>query len=152
MINAELNKKFQENYIKSLNVINKDEKKEYFIISNNDMALQKYSNTICIEDSFIDVLIATREYVLNGYRIVSHPLPASIRMIYSPVRSIIITKDNNIDDFSLEIIESSIEKYQTTIGKRNIDIKNKKDYEIIDLDLLESAIEENDFIMSSKNI
>lgn len=128
---------------------------DYLIITNNSLINTKFQKYDFVDGMFIDVLEKTREYILKGYRIISHPLPASIRMMYSPVRSILLSKvafsnDYNIDEPSLKIIEDSIKKYNLIIGKRLVDIKNIRDYEIIDYDLLNSAIKENDFIYSLK--
>ncbi len=88
----------------------------------------------------------TRDMVHSGYKIISYPLAASIRMMYSPSRSILISNESGkLDEVSLEIIDSSIEKYEMTMGKRNVDERHRKDYEIIDYDLIISAIRENDF-------
>ena len=47
-----------------------------------------------------------------------------------------------IDENSLNLIEDSIEKYKMTMKNRNIDFKNLSDYELVDLMLVETALEE----------
>ena len=69
-------------------------------------------------------------------------MPASIRMVFSSVRSIVIEDENCFDENSVLIIEESIDKYNLTMKNRNVDFKNVKDYEIVDLTLVESALEE----------
>lgn len=92
----------------------------------------------------------TKKLIESGHKIISYPLAASIRMIYSPVRSILISsKTDLIDDLSIETIDKGIEKYKITMGQREVDMKNISDYELIDCDLILSAIQENVFI---KNI
>lgn len=72
-----------------------------------------------------------------------------MRIMHSPVRSILMSNHvGSIDEESLEIIESSIEKYKISMGERTIDARNINDYELIDYELLKSAIRENDFINS----
>ena len=69
-------------------------------------------------------------------------MPASIRMVFSSIRSIVIDDEKTFDEDSILIIEEAIDKYNLTMKNRNIDFKNVKDYEVVDLMLVESAIEE----------
>ena len=81
----------------------------------------------------------------KGYLAVSHPLPASIRMILSPVRSVIMVDsytDQNLYNKTLEIVENSIISYTNTMGIRKPDYKNIEDYKIIDKNLLYSSFDE----------
>ncbi len=110
----------------------------YKILTNNKLVEETYKNTEFIDGDFIDVLLKTRDYVHLGASIVQHPLPASIRMMYSPVRSIII-KTNSPSEDSILLIESAIEKYNVTMGERKPDYNNKEDYMQIDLTLLNTA-------------
>lgn len=113
----------------------------YKIITNNKKVYNAYSDVEFVEGSFRDVLMKTRDYVHLGYSLVQHPLPASIRMIFSPVRTIIIIDVEN--DFPSSImIENAIEKYDLTMGKREPDMVNEEDYKALDLSLTNSAIKE----------
>lgn len=120
---------------------------DYIIITNNELVKNTRENSVFVEGDYIDLLMKLRDYIHIGHKLISYPLGASIRMIYSPVKSVLISSDKGeFDENSLEILEGSIEKYKAIIGDRNIDYKNKGDYEIVDRELLDSAIEENDFI------
>ncbi len=110
----------------------------YKILTNNRLVEEAYPNTEFIDGDFIDVLISARDYAHLGASIVQHPLPASIRMMFSPIRSIIIDTDNPSEK-SIIIIESAIEKYNLTMGERKPDYENKEDYMQIDLTLLTTA-------------
>ncbi len=126
---------------------------DFLILTNNSKVESEFSNTVLVEGSFREVLIKAKEMVYEGHKIISYPLAASIRMMYSPTRSILISLEaNSLDERSIEIIDASIEKYDLTMGARSVDEKNKKDYEIIDYDLIISAIRENDFIKKTKKI
>lgn len=143
-----IDKKYTLSMYKNLD--SKDKDKDYIIVSNNKKVLDKFDNTISVNGEFIDVLNMTKKLIESGHKIISYPLAASIRMIYSPVRSILISsKTDLIDDLSIETIDKGIEKYKITMGQREVDMKNISDYELIDCDLLLSAIQENVFI---KNI
>ncbi len=112
------------------------------IVSNNSLVKEKFDCVEFVDGSYIDVLIATRDLIHKGCSLVSHPLPASIRMVFSSIRSIVIEESNNFDENSILIIEEAIDKYNLTMKNRKVDFKNVKDYEIVDLMLVESALEE----------
>lgn len=112
------------------------------IVSNNSLVKEKFDCVEFVDGSYIDVLIATRDLIHRGCSLVSHPLPASIRMVFSSIRSIVIEESNNFDENSILIIEEAIDKYNLTMKNRKVDFKNVKDYEIVDLMLVESALEE----------
>lgn len=113
---------------------------DVMIVTNNKRVLDTYAETMEVEGDFLDVLIRVRDLVHKGYRPINHPLPASIRMFYSPVRSIIVKKE--INDKSIEIIENSIANYRKTMGVRTPDHANYDDYEVIDKKLLTASMEE----------
>lgn len=119
---------------------------EGLVISNNRL-VNANCDSIKVDGLYIDVLYEVRKMIYEGHSLISYPLAASIRMILSPVRSILVSKEKKeVDTRSIDIIEDSINKYLTTLGKRNPDIKNIIDYETIDFELLKSAMEENNFI------
>lgn len=120
---------------------------DFTIVTNNTIVKDNYENIIFVEGDFFDVLLEVRNYIHLGHELISYPLGASIRMMYSPIRSILISKElKDIDENSIEVIENSIEKYKLTMGERNVDERNRRDYEVIDYELIKSAICENDFI------
>ena len=63
-------------------------------------------------------------------------------MVFSSIRSIVIDDEKTFDEDSILNIEEAIDKYNLTMKNRNIDFKNVKDYEVVDLMLVESALEE----------
>jgi hypothetical protein len=116
---------------------------KYRILTNNPSVAAKYENVMYIEGTVDEVLVKTRNLIQSGESLVTHPLPASIRMMYTPYRSVVIGQASGSSDFlQLEIVEESITKYRRIIEYRNVDIKNNKDYENLDLWLLESALHE----------
>lgn len=112
------------------------------IVSNNSLVKEKFDCVEFVDGNYIDVLTTARDLIHKGCSLVSHPLPASIRMVFSSVRSIVIEDENCFDENSVLIIEESIDKYNLTMKNRNIDFKNVRDYELVDLMLVESALEE----------
>ncbi|MDD4297523.1 MAG: GrdX family protein [Ruminiclostridium sp.] len=111
------------------------------IVTNNPLVKDKFSNVDFLEGTFEDVLIKSRDLIHQGYELVSYPLGSSIRMNYSPYRSIIIgIKKNCINFFHVETIENSIMQYRKLMDGRKIDYKNSEDYARIDMELLKAAL------------
>ena len=114
--------------------------KDFIIVSNNELIRDEYDNVQFVEGDFKDVLYAVRDLVHIGYRPITHPLPASIRMMLSPVRSILVADQTHPD--ALRVMEMSMDSYHRTLGQREPDYANRDDYEVIDRQLLQASIEE----------
>lgn len=113
------------------------------IVTNNPALRDNYENLIFVEGSYEDVLFKVRDLVHRGSELINHPLGASIRMFFSPYRSIIIREDVNEDkEFYINTIETSIESYKKQTEDRMTDVRNDEDYSLIDKQLLDSALEE----------
>ena len=116
----------------------------YRIVTNNPKVKDSYEDIVFVNGGFEDVLLKTRNLVHSGYELINHPLGASIRMFYSPYRSIIIAqKEEKINHIYVETIENSIENYRKNMEVRKPDIENKEDYSLIDFELLISALGEH---------
>lgn len=113
----------------------------YIIVTNNVAVKKNFDNVLFIEGTFDDVLIKVRDLVHQGVELISHPIGASIRMLFSPYRSIIVgDKHTKINSYHVETIESSIINYRNVNEGRKIDIENAKDYALIDVELLKASI------------
>jgi len=113
----------------------------HFIVTNNPEVKNIYDNVIFVNGSFEDVLIKVRDLTHEGVELISHPVGASIRMFYSPYRSIVVgEKKDKINPYHVETIESSITKYRAIMAGRNIDMKNAYDYALIDSELLMASL------------
>lgn len=113
------------------------------IITNNPVVAEKHDNVLFIDGSVEEILIKVRDLVHEGYELINHPLPASLRMMFSPVRSVIIgRKLEKMDVFSAEIIEDSLIKYKNHMDFRKTDYINRDDYQRLDQLLLQSALNE----------
>lgn len=117
----------------------------HYIVTNNPLVKNDYENIIFIDGSFMDVLIKTRDLVYLGHELINHPLGASIRMFYSPYRSIIVgDKPDVSNQYFMETIENGIENYKKHMEVREPDITNSEDYSVIDNELLISALKEHE--------
>ncbi|MDD4171634.1 MAG: GrdX family protein [Syntrophomonas sp.] len=111
------------------------------IITNNPLVAEKYENMFWIDGSVEETLVKVRDMVYQGYELVSHPLAASLRMLFSPYRSVIVGRKNEKLDFDhAQIIEDSIIKYKNHTDARKVEESNRDDYKKMDLLLLESAL------------
>lgn len=114
----------------------------YMLVTNNSKVDSDTLEVIRVQGLFLDVLEEARRLVHLGYRLEVSPLPASHRMLFSPTRTILLSKGQGPDQESLFLMEKELEKYKLTMGEREPDIRHLEDYEILDLDLFESALEE----------
>ncbi len=112
------------------------------LITNNTLI---ENPDIFVEGDYYSVLIKTRDLVYEGYELLTHPLFASIRMNFGPVRSLILSDEKKPvkeNEYSMTLIGESISKYQKLMGERKPDFAHREDYEKIDLDLLKQAQKE----------
>lgn len=113
----------------------------YLIVTNNVAVKKDFNNVLFIEGTFEDVLVKVRDLVHQGVELISHPIGASIRMLFSPYRSIIVGEKNiEINSYHVETIESSIINYRNVNEGRKKDIRNSDDYALIDVELLKATL------------
>ena len=114
---------------------------KYTIVTNNPMVEEKYKNIYFVQGSYEDVLVKVRDYVHEGFELISYPLGASARMFFSPYRSILIgEKNENINPEHIKIIENSILNYRKNTRLRKMDMVNVVDYALVDFKHLESIL------------
>lgn len=107
------------------------------------MVKKEYEDLYYVEGSYEDVLVKVRDLVYEGVELISHPLGASMRMLYSPYRSIVVGQNKKtIDPFHMEIIENSIMNYKKNLEARKIDWVHADDYALIDNELLKSTLKD----------
>lgn len=113
------------------------------IITNNPAVKEKFPDVFFVNGTPEEVLVKVRDLVHAGYELISHPLSASLRMMFSPFRTVILgKKEGRVDFLCAEVIEESISKYRKHMIHRDVDNVHRDDYKIIDLMLLESAMKE----------
>lgn len=114
----------------------------YQIITNNPVIESEFENVYFVEGDFQEVMVKVRDMVHQGYELISHPLGASIRIAFSPFRSIVIGQRNNkINPNHVEIIEGGIISLKNLTKGRVADRKNDDDYSLVDRELLISTLE-----------
>lgn len=112
------------------------------IVTNNFTVAENHEHAVFIEGNMNDFYKKVRDLVYEGHRLLTHPLPASIGMMHSPVRTVLLSDEKVFDQGSMQLISASIDKYQRLMGERILDDRNRRDFEVIDNDLLTSALNE----------
>lgn len=121
---------------------------KYKIVTNNPLVKKESNKLYFVDGSYEDVLIKVRDLVYQGFELVSHPLGASMRMLYSPYRSIVVgEKNETIDPFHIETIENSLMNYRKNLKNRKVDWVNAEDYALIDNELLKSTLKDLGLIL-----
>lgn len=95
------------------------------------------------EESDRDVLERVRNLVHQGHRVLTSPLSGSVKPWETPYRSIMVSRDrgNEVDYFSLDIMERALAILSTSKARpRTYPPSILKDFQVIDLSLIESAI------------
>ncbi len=115
------------------------------IITNNTDVMKSYPNCVVrLQDiSFMQVLKWARDMVHQGHTLLSHPLCGSLKPNETPYKSILLSADTKakVDDFSLGIIEYSIQKAAGfSVKERTLSDKVRSDFRFIDKCLIESAL------------
>lgn len=112
------------------------------IVTNNPRIQAPH---VLIEGDFRDVLLKARDLVYAGHRLMTHPLFASIRMMFSPIRTIVLSDRPAVSGphaGDSSVIAEAIDLYDRTMGIRNPDWKHADDYAMIDEALYLSAMDE----------
>ena len=112
------------------------------VVSNNP-TVDKID--IFVEGGYLDVLIRCRDLVYAGHQLLVHPLFASIRMMFSPLRTLMLSRETIAHEENRDseiLMAEAIEKYKQTLGQRTEDRAHFDDYAKVDKSLHEHAITE----------
>src|SRR6056297_3549459 len=117
------------------------------IITNNPLVIKKYKSSehkIINCDKIEDIFKSVRDLIHKGYILISHPLAGSVKPYLNPYRSILLKKSKKLDYKSLETYQNSYQKYQqfkeNKKNRKDLSDEILKDYQVIDLSLIESAL------------
>ena len=120
--------------------------KTYKVVTNNPLIREALESSIAVsyyaEDSHRDLLERVRDLVHSGYRILTHPLAGSVKPWETPYRSVMITTDREekTDMLSLEVIEQALFAIEKSETRPVLDEKVLKDFQLVDLSLIQSAL------------
>ena len=136
----------------------------YFILTNNPMAVDIFASSHevrFVQGSLMDVLVQARDQIHNGAVLLTHPLYGSVKPNETPYRSLLLGRKRvpagnseedkeNIngcmpDTESVRLIGNAISTARKFIDKKEItDPRLLDDFRVVDLSLLESAVESAD--------
>lgn len=120
-----------------------------YILTNNPRILALYPNAQWIAGKPLDVLSECRRKVQVGYLLLTHPLMGDIHLLVNPFRTAILgDKKEDVDTFSLQLIEESIEKILSVTLKPK-EIEYLDDYQIIDFELVRTVMNSEGVIRNS---
>ena len=128
-------------------LLNMTDINKLILLTNNSVVEEAFEGKIKLlhVETHKDVLIKARDYVYEGYKLVTHPMASSIKPNQTPFRSIIVMpkgNDDNNDDIML--IEEALENYRKfERDKAATDWYRKEtdnDFKLIDYYLIEDAI------------
>ncbi len=124
---------------------------DLIIVTNNKLCSNDLAVVDFVEGDFSRVLMRVRDLVYEGHALISHPIGASMRMLFSPCRSVLLgQKKHPVNQTHALTIENSIDIYKRSTQNRVTDHVNAADYARIDMELLEEAIREHQTIQSGK--
>lgn len=120
------------------------------IITNNQIVMNEADPSFdrsFVDGTYEDVLLAVRDRIHKGHRLLTHPLSGSVKPGQTPYKSILISKDTaELHIESLKIIEDSIRTYSTqTKGnagyRKEIREAAAEDFREVDARLFAGALE-----------
>ena len=116
------------------------------IISNNPLVKTKYPLiTELLDISILEILMRTRDYIHLGAKLLNHPQSGGLLTGENPYKSLVLEdlcKDTAMttDFFSVNLIEKAIEQIvDPPTDFINYDKKTLYDFQVIDLDMLETC-------------
>ncbi|MEI0581005.1 GrdX family protein [Brachyspira pilosicoli] len=118
------------------------------LITNNPKIFEEFnSSNVKVEYfpdlDFMGILYKVRDYIHLGYKLLTHPIVSSIKPYETPYKSVVLSKDDNVDLYSLEVIENAIELTKNFLDKpkRKLTKEIDLDFRLIDYKLVVGAIE-----------
>ena len=115
----------------------------FHILTNNPQVAEKYpALSVPLSCGVEGIFLAARDEIHLGAVAINHPLSGSVKPNESPYKSLVLSlRRGPLDEYSLTVIESALEVLRK-MPVRNIDFPARvlEDFQVIDLDLLDSAI------------
>lgn len=118
------------------------------VITNNPKIAEEVKSRnveiIYMSDSdFMEVLYKVRDFIHLGYKLLTHPIVSSIKPYETPYKTVALSKGSDLDLYSLELIENSIELTKNFLDKprRKLTKEIDEDFKLIDYKLVIGAIE-----------
>ncbi len=120
------------------------------VVTNNSEVKREYESKAdlrFIEGGYRDVIVAVRDLVHQGYRLITHPLMGSLKPNETPYRSVALSSGGEeLDIQSLGLIENAMaccDKFEERpLRGMNAPEERLADFRLIDLSLLAGGLKE----------
>ena len=115
----------------------------FHIITNNPLVAEKYPALARLEAVGVGgIFVAARDEIHLGAVMINHPLSGSIKPNESPYKSLVLSTRRGAVDFdSLRLIEGAMATLEKMpVRCREFPPQVLEDFQVIDLDLLDSAV------------
>ncbi len=123
----------------------------YRIVTNNSLCRDKYQELIPVDflegKGYMDVLLAVRDYIQKGWRLETHPMTGSLKPNQTPYKSIMVSdlpreqEEFYNQEMTIENSILSCRKFLEIKQTPNWTEEIRKDFMIVDLSLIEGAIQ-----------
>ncbi len=118
------------------------------VVTNNPLLCSE-PNALFVDGSFRDVLVKVRDLVYSGYELVTHPLFASLGMMFSPYRTVVLGEScGRASDYEMELVENAIVTYDQATEGRVRFAEYDEDYAWMDRSLYQSALEDQGLVLN----
>ncbi|WP_374255783.1 GrdX family protein [Yokenella regensburgei] len=120
------------------------------IVTNNPVVAARYAgHSLSWQANYLQVLLAARDAIHQGQKLLMHPESGSVKPGQTPYRSLLLDgKTSALDLRSLEIIENALARYRHFSGTgRPLSAWSEQikcDFQLIDLSLLREALQATD--------
>lgn len=121
---------------------------KFIVVTNNPKVKKEFKDLDVkfLKKDLLEVLTFVRDKVHSKHKLLSHPLAGSVKPNETPFKSILISKQpmDKLNMDSLKIIEGSIQVAKKLLrdkSTRKWPERILKDFSVIDLDLISSAID-----------
>lgn len=116
-------------------------------VTNNDRVMEKFGESageVRLLEDYRDVLVAARDLIYAGHKLLTHPQASSLKPNQTPYRTVLLYGETGeLDSEAVMLIEQAIEnfdKWQEICQTPQYDPKIANDYKTIDLSMIENII------------
>lgn len=119
---------------------------EYVIVTNNPMVYEAFGSekeVQYLKVGFKEILIAVRDMVYLGSKLLTHPLSGSIKPMETYYKSVLLSKktENRVQPVAVQLIESAIEACDKfTYKDEQHHRQTLEDMQAVDFALISGAI------------
>ena len=123
---------------------------ETIVVVTNNPLFKGEEGVLFVEGTFRDVLVKVRDMVYSGHKLVTHPLFASSRMMFSPFRTVIVGKQQgDVSPEECQIAEESIISYDNLTARRRRQPEHDDDYAEMDRRLYLASLDEIEMLANA---